>query len=305
MSTSLKIGAYGEGILHPPKLKKHTSTIQNAGWDTILIGLFHISVSGEIGFNNEQIISKEKGYFGDKNWGSQLTTLLTGSKVKTLIASFGGGGVGDFNNIKNIYNDNNQSFSRTNLESNFKTFKKTFPMISALDMDCEDEYDQVSFVAFCQMLISIGFEITFCPYDYFSEINFWTSSLAKLEKSNPGKVLRFNLQCYDGGGSNTPKEWAKKIQEAIPAFNTDGFIWAGDWSRNYNKNIAQWVGNCPSDMQTHLAEFKGETSVGGAFLWTIDQIENYAKEQAIHPDSNSCGTITQVEYVNAIKKAFS
>ena len=304
MSTSLKIGAYGEGILYPPNLQKYTSTIQNAGWDTILIGLYHISVSGEIGFNDEQIISKEKGYFGDQDWAPQLTALLTGGNVKTLIASFGGGGVGDFNNIKNIYNSNNQSFSGTNLESNFKTLKKVFPMIGIIDMDCEDEYDQASFVPFCQMLIEIGFEITFCPYS-FSEIGFWTGSLAALEKSNPGKVLRFNLQCYDGGGSNNPKDWAIAIQKAIPTFNTDGFIWAGDWSRNYNKDSARWVGNCPPVMQKHLASFKGEASIGGAFLWTIDQIEDYAHEQTIHPDPNPCGTITQVEYIQAIKNAFS
>ena len=216
-----------------------------------------------------------------------------------------GVGVGDFNNIKNIYNANNRSFSGTNLEHNFKTFKKEFPMIGVLDMDCEDKYDHDSFVSFCQMLIKIGFEITFCPYDYYGEIDFWTSTLASLEKSNPGKVLRFNLQCYDGGASNTPKEWATKIQKAIPSFNTDGFIWAGDWSRNYNTNRAQWVGNCPPTMQTHLAGFKGEPSIGGAFLWTIDQIEDYAHEQTVHPDANSCGAITQIEYVQAIKKALS
>lgn len=304
MSTSIKIGAYGEGILYPPKLKTHTSTIQNAGWDTILIGLFHLSTTGEIGFNNAQIISKADGYFGDANWASQLTDLLTGGEVKTLIASFGGGGVGDFNNIKNIYKNNNKSFSGTNLESNFKTFKKTFPMIDIIDMDCEDEYNQDSFVAFCQLLITIGFEVTFCPYAL-NEIDFWTGSLASLEKSNPGKVLRWNLQCYDGGGLNNPKKWAKAIKKAIPSFNTDGFIWAGDWSRNYNKNRAQWVGNCPPAMQTHLAGFKGEPSIGGAFLWTIDQIEAYAHEQTINPDPNPCGTITQIEYVQAIKNAFS
>jgi hypothetical protein len=93
-------------------------------------------------------------------------------------------------------------------------------------MDCEDYYDTEddkfnSFAAFCEMLIEMGFDITFCPYE---RQDFWVAMMKRILVSHPNRVKWWNLQCYDGGGRNKPEDWANAIKKAIPWFPTDRFI---------------------------------------------------------------------------------
>lgn len=302
--SSFNVSAYGEGLMYS-SLSQNMAAIQTAGWTSVILGLFHVDTSGNIYFNDTKIITNGS-YIGTSNWPSQLKQLMTGqgSTIKTLLASIGGGGVSDFTSIQTIYQNNNNSFSGTPLQKNFQTFFSTFPMITLIDMDVEEAYDTASFVAFCQMLIQIGFGITFCPY---TMTDFWTGSLSTLNQSNPGAVKWWNLQCYDGGGGNNPQDWADAITSTIPGFNTAGFIIAGDWSRNLakiGKNPANWYwqGDCPPAMQSLMSSFAGQSCVGGGFIWTIDQILDYAADQKLKPDPNPCGNVGMKDYVAAITK---
>lgn len=171
---------------------------------------------------------------------------------------------------------------------NFHQFRHLFPSITIIDMDCEETYDQASFVAFCQMLIDLGFGITFCPYSEYYQ-SFWTNSLKALNTSNPGAVKWWNLQCYSGGSGNDPASWAKAITDAIPGFSTDGYVLASDSSRNLAYDNGQpeyWGGDCPSSVQSLMGGFKGETCVGGGFIWTLDNVVayNYNNRQMKDPD---------------------
>ena len=182
MSTS-NIAAFAEGVMYPPSLSPLIPSLQQAGWTTLILGLFHIDSSGNIGFNNKMII-ENGSYTGDTGWPGQISQLLGGSSQITLIeASIGGGGVQDFQNIQNIYQNNNKSFAGTLLQRNFQVFHQTFPIITLIDMDCEEAYDQPSFVGFCEMLIQMGYGITFCPY---TRDTFWTGSLAAIQQQHPG-----------------------------------------------------------------------------------------------------------------------
>jgi hypothetical protein len=300
------IAAFGLGEVCPPNLAKNMAAIQKAGWTTVIVSLFHIDASGNLGIN-DTMITNNGTYTGNPDWPGQLQQLLKGpgTTITTLEASIGGWDVKDFANVKTIYQKNNKSFAGTLLQKTFQMFFTTFPTIRLIDMDMENTYDQESFVAFCQMLIQIGFGITFCPY---TEQGFWTNSLAALNKSNPGAVKWWNLQCYAGGGGNDPKNWADAISKAIPGFNTKGFILASDWSRNLaqpekDPSTWYWEGDCPPAMQTLLAQYAKEPSVSGAFLWNIDQILNYAADQKKKPDPQPCGVVGMTDYVAAMKKA--
>lgn len=300
------IAAFGLGEVCPPNLAKNMSAIQKAGWTTVIVSLFHIDAFGNLGIN-DTMITNNGTYIGNPDWPGQLQQLLKGSgtTITTLEASIGGWGVQDFENVKTIYQKNNKSFEGTLLQKTFGTFFTKFPTIRLIDMDMENTYDQDSFVAFCRMLIKIGFGITFCPFE---QQRFWTNSLAALNKSNPGAVKWWNLQCYAGGGSNTPKDWADAISKAIPGFNTKGFILASDWSRYLNQpdkdpSTWYWEGDCPPAMQTLLSQYAKEPSVSGAFLWNIDQILNYAADQKKKPDPQPCGVVGMTDYVAAMKKA--
>jgi hypothetical protein len=300
------IAAFGLGEVCPPNLAKNMSAIQKAGWTTVIVSLFHIDAFGNLGIN-DTMITNNGTYIGNPDWPGQLQQLLKGpgTTITILEASIGGWDVQDFENVKTIYQKNKKSFEGTLLQKTFKTFFTKFPAIRLIDMDMENTYDQESFVAFCQMLIKIGFGITFCPFE---QQSFWTNSLAALNKSNPGAVKWWNLQCYAGGGGNTPKDWADAISKAIPGFNTKGFILASDWSRNLaqpekNPSTWYWEGDCPPAMQKLLAQFAKEPSVSGAFLWNIDQILNYAADQKKKPDPQPCGIVGMTDYVAAMKKA--
>jgi hypothetical protein len=306
---SPNVAAYGQGMMYTD-LAKYGEAIRTAGWDSIILAMLHPHAEGNIYFGQTEIIQYDKNknkavYIGDPKWPGQLQELLTGpgTSLYHLLAGIGGAGVGDFVNIQQIYQDHDNSFAGTILQKNFQKFHDTFPMITMIDMDVEKNYDMPSFVAFCQMLINIGFGITFCPY-YYGCIDFWTGSLKELNQSNPGAVKWWNLQAYDGGHGNDPQEWANAISKAIPGFDTTGFIHPGDWSRNLDTKNNTWQGDCPPEVQDLFGTFKINNKIppylGGGFIWTIDQILRYRDDQRKVPDPHPCGNVGMQNYIQAI-----
>ncbi|RMB07742.1 hypothetical protein [Eilatimonas milleporae] len=264
---------YAEGCMYPhaanPQPVPTTiSQVQQSGFQSLILGLFHIGrdydiqpaqIMGDLYYNDTLVFSKGQ-YVGDASWPGQIGTVIGGT-VDRVCASIGGGyPVMDFQTIRKIYADNNNSFDGTNLMANFKALRQTLPAISVIDMDCEDTYDRPSFVAFCRMLIGMGFDITFCPY---TNQSFWVDCLADLNTGNPGAVAWWNLQCYDGGAQNrdpqTFQGWATAITQAIPGFDTDAFIMAGDWTND-----------SPDAVKALMQKLEGEPAFGGGFLWTLD-----------------------------------
>jgi hypothetical protein len=314
--SNLNFAVYAEGCMYPETasiqpVSATISQLQESGFTTAILGLFHIGrdydikpkqIMGDIYFNNTLVIS-EGSYVGDSSWPNLINNMIGGSLTQ-VCASIGGGGVMDFETIQVIYEGNHNSFDGTNLMTNFQTLRDTFPAISIIDMDCEEAYDQDSFVAFCQMLIGMGFGITFCPY---TEDSFWTGSLSALNTSNPGAVKWWNLQCYDGGTGNNPADWANYITQAIPGFPTNSYILPGDWSRllaYYDGKPAEWEGDCPSATQALMTGFQGEACVGGGFIWTLDQIISYNYENTQKSDPDYCADAAlMTAYVDAMAKS--
>lgn len=267
MST-LNLSVYAETCFSPTNPGTYPVTdLQKSGFTTLVLGLLHIGrdydikhnqIMGDIYFNDSLLISKGK-YVGGEAW---LTTMkgVPGGSLKHICAAVGGaaGPVLDFTTIQRIYDDNNNSFAGTNLETNFRKLRTECPFIHTIDMDCEDNYDPDSFVAFCEMLIGMGFGITFCPFE---SPDFWANSLAALQKKHAGAVKWWNLQCYSGGGGNTPQAWATAITNVLPHFDTNGFILAGDSSSD-----------TVSGVQSLLSGFNDQAGLGGGFIWTLDGI---------------------------------
>jgi hypothetical protein len=299
MSAS-KIAVYAGDVLGPSNIAKNLNTAKQAGWTTIILGLFHIGYppgqdDAEIFFNDSSIIDGGK-YTADPDWPATIAQLKQNCPITYIYASIGGGyPVQDFSTIQTIYEKNNNSFNGTLLERNLQVFRNTFPAIDGIDMDNEDATDRPSFVAFCRMAIEMGFSITFCPYNQ-PDLGFWIQSLAEIEKSNKGAVKWWNLQCYAGGTGNDPQAWADAIAEAnIPGFSTHGFILAGDWTRFWNQG---WQGDCPPWVNRLMSQFSKEPCFGGGFLWDMDAILKWG------PDPDGCGSsVGTADYVNAIREA--
>jgi hypothetical protein len=207
-----------------------------------------------------------------------------------------------FRNHQEVYNDNNNSFSGTQLEKNCEVFRATFPAIDGIDMDCEETYDLPSFVDFSKMLIGMGFHITFCPY---KKMNFWTTALVQIEKAYPHAVKWWNLQCYDGGAENSPQVWANAIAKAAPSYQTEGCIVAGDWVRFYDPDPAwkSWRGDCLKPMEQLFSGFRKQSCVGGGFIWSLDLIRD--SENRTPSQGNGCGgnhPIMATDYIKIIKR---
>jgi hypothetical protein len=279
------IALYAGGPLGPGEITQNLAATQQAGWTTIILGLFHIGRPqiqgqsyGDLIFNDSLTISQGK-YLAASTWPGQIAQLKQGgSAVTKIYASVGGGkGIEDYQSIQAIYQSNGNSFSGTMLETNLQVLKNTFPAIEGIDMDCEDNYDQASFVAFCEMVIGLGFDVTFCPYAS-SEMTFWMASLAQIEKGNPGAVKWWNLQCYDGGQGNDPKDWGAAITAALPSFSTDRYILASDWTED-----------SPSQVTSLLSGFAAEACLGGGFIWDMDGILNGGSSMADYVKAISAG----------------
>jgi hypothetical protein len=277
---SANIAVYAEGCMYPATATRQpvpetAAQLRASGFTTVILGLFHVASNGDLSFNDIPVIAG-RAYVGDPDW-PRIVAQLAGGGVRTVCASIGGGGVADFANLKRIYTDNGGSFAGTSVAANFATFRATFPAVATIDMDCEETYDPASFVAFCRMLIGLGFAITFCPY---CGQDFWTAALQALETTHPGAVRWWNLQCYDGGAGNSPVDWAAAIRQALPGFDTDGFILAGDWTSDSSAAVTAL-----------LQSFDANPCLGGGFLWTLDRLTSQPALMTAYAQAFAAGAV--------------
>ena len=292
MQKDTVIGGYVGGIIYPNPSAGIYHEIKQAGWTHIILSMYHIDVAGNISFNKSPIL-KDGNYVASPDWPGLIAGLKENSKINSISASIGGWGTTDFAHIKAIYNKNGECFNGTELQKNFQAFRKHFPAIDIIDLDCEETYDLSSFVDFCKMLVDMGFNISFCPYTFPS---FWVDALYELENYKPGCVKSWNVQCYISGTPNVLRMWVNAITNTIRGFNTEGFIISGDRCRVPGEPDAT---DCPAEVAARLREFAGPY-LGGGFIWTIDHIIKYQNNT-----SSDCGKNVKMEdYVDAIAGAF-
>ena len=321
---------YALNLLGPYMIDLHLEPVKKSGYTTIVVGMLHIGNPevksttqwGDIIFNGDEplVIRDRKGPFplvtAEKKtaclaWPGQIAALKgQSSSVTQVFASVGGGGwdpvnrrplVRDYESIQAIYKANGNTFENSVLERNFTAFRKVFPAIDGIDLDCEETYDHDSFVAFCEMLIRIGFALSFCPYQ---EQSFWVEALVELDKRGlMDHVKWWNLQCYDGGSRNDPGEWAAAIRAAFTPPPTRNYIVPGDVAKFWNND--HWDGNCPTFLAQNFSRFPKDGLAGG-FIWVMDQIIS-AEERAHNPGyQDPCPSETMPRnmagYLAAMKK---
>jgi hypothetical protein len=84
--------------------------------------------------------------------------------------------------------------------------------IDGVDYDDEALYDTDTTVQFSLLLQSLGYKVSFCPYE---NMDFWVSTFQVIYANSTNWVTRFNLQCYAGGDGNDPEDWISAIQSAV------------------------------------------------------------------------------------------
>lgn len=306
----MNIAMYAGDPLAPGQIDANLQATKSAGWTTVILSFIHISdqrsnkPDGSILFFNETpIIENQQVLPPFQAWNASLAQLKQGSTISKLYISVGGGdSVFDFATIRRIYQNNGSSFANTPLLKNLVWLHNSFPAIDGIDMDCEDAYDQASFVAFCKLVHDIGFnEITFTP---FTNPDFWIGSLQQIHNSAWGlnAVKWFNLQCYafpPAPPLPIPGVWADLIKQRMPEFNTNNFILAGAWAR-YKTGSGSWDKDCPGVVEDRIKNFlqNAHKSLDGGFIWNMDGMLQTAN------DPSGCGTIkTMEDYYKAIWEA--
>jgi hypothetical protein len=286
--SSITTAIYGGG----PFYSGGTSVINDikgSGFTTVVAWALHVNPSGDLIFNDPTIVS-DGAYIGDAGWPELLASLKQGeTSVNRLLFSIGGWEVGDFPNIQSLIQSQGTG-SDSILYKNFQALKNAIPTIDGIDLDDETLYDQNTTVAFSQMLNTLGYEVTFCPY---GNTGFWVDCLYALNSQTPDLVTGFNLQCYAGGGNNTPQPWIDAIAQKMGSdFPAASFVSPGLWCR-HGASCAE--DNCPSDITSQFAGWKS-SGIQGGFIWLYDDIQKCEGSQA-------CGSgvsMNAAAYANAI-----
>lgn len=194
--------------------------------------------------------------------------LSASSTLESLHFSVGSWGSRDFLNIRNLITvwgigENNP------LHKNFSALKKAIPQISTIDLDNEDDFHSETLVKFCMLLHSIGFKVSFCPYNKREE--YWIRGLNELHRKVPGLITSFNLQCYSGGHRNANRPalsvWIQSVQNATgwDAKKAAAFIRPGLWCRHKKG------GRFPIEMTADLIEWKS-LGLRHSWVWVYDDI---------------------------------
>jgi hypothetical protein len=248
--------------------------LKQSGFYTVVAWAVHVQVNGNLVFNDPIIVQDGK-YVGNPEWPVLLAELKQDvTSVKRLLFSIGGWGVQDFPNIKALifpnpgdYPNNPQIGPDTILYRNFQALKKAIPAIDGIDFDDETLYDQPTTVAFSQMLNTLGYHVTFCPYVV---ADFWIDCLYQLNTTTPNLVTGFNLQCYAGGTGNDPQAWITAIQSKMgKGFDAKEFVYPGLWCR-HGDGCSD--GDCPDDISSKFANWRSD-GIRGGFIWLYDDIQ--------------------------------
>lgn len=187
--------------------------IVSSGFNILVLSSLHISPNGDILWNDEELVIQDKGavVFDPKglfgNLSKRLDSLLSKNTILHIFWGIGSGGFRDFSNIANLLKTEE---GKERLKASFETLQKKLPQIKGFDFDNEDHHDIDTVVWLTEFLsISLNAMITYRPY--FGQY-FWEDCIEAIyKKLHIQPVLWWNLQCYEDGKVNDPKDWAQSI----------------------------------------------------------------------------------------------
>ena len=283
--------------------------LKNSGFTTVIQASVFVLPEGDLVFHGHDLcdtIIKDGQYKGRSEWPGLLYDLKKSptsvNRLLFTLASGDGEFHGTYRNIKSLIKKQGTG-KNSILYKNFKALKDAIPAIDGIDLDYEGEengiYYRTPIIKFSPMLHTLGYEVTFCP---FQKPCFWVDCLHTLNSETPGLVTRFHVQCYTGCYPQ-PKTWIKHIQKKMGScFDAQGFVFPGICCRHgdYCKN-----GLCPEGISTKFAAWK-EDGIQGGFIWLYDNIQRcnaYNQHQKRKHQTPLCsGSMDTQTYAQAILK---
>src|SRR6266478_4263308 len=252
------------------------NTLRASGFTTVILWSIHVnSTTGDLVLN-DQLVASNGAYVGNAAWPGQLATLKTApTSVNRIEVSVGSYGVNDFLSIQTLMNSQGTNTSSI-FYQNFLALKNATGATVA-DFDDETLYDVTTTVKFGQMLSSIGYKVTLCPY---TNPTFWQNVYNQLGSNIVDAVY---LQCYAGGAGNNPPTW----NSYFGGLKVSPGLWC-----LHGTGCAS--GDNPASVASKMLAWKSSAGIPGGFMWLYDDMQScssqgtpanyaYAINQAVDP----------------------
>jgi hypothetical protein len=230
------------------------NALRASGYTTVVLWTIHVdATTGNLIFN-DQLLASNGVYVGTSTWPAQLKTLKSApTSVNRIEVSVGSYGVNDFQSVQTLMSTHGTNTTSL-LYSNFYALKVATGA-DAIDFDDETLYSVPTTVEFGQMLSSMGYQVTFCPY---TDSSFWQSAYDQL---GSGIVDAVYLQCYSGGAGNDPGTW-------------DGYfnglkVQPGLWCNNGDDCAS---GSSASEVAAQMTAWRAADGIPGGFMWEYDNM---------------------------------
>jgi hypothetical protein len=292
-------GIYGGG----PIYQGGTGSIDDlraSGFTTVVAWSVWVSAEGDLNLNMNQQLTEGGEYWAGPDFADLMARLKQSpTSVTRLLFSVGSSEAATWEAIQSLVKSQGTGPDSA-LYRSFAALKQAIPGIDGIDFDDESVYDPKTTVPFAQMLHGLGYEVTFCPFDYLGELDFWTGCLAELNVQDaPPVVTAFNLQCYAGGAGNDPQEWIAAIEGIMPkGYDAAALVQPGLWCVHDDGSGGTCnEGDCPTAIESTFAAWK-PTGIGGGWIWLLDDVRKCERSGAC-----SGAAIGTAAYAKAIVQA--
>ena len=222
-------------------------TLKSSGFTYVILFNIQVETNGDLTMDSEKLCSNGVYTFNatQPNYIADVTSLKSGlTSVRRVEHCIGGWTSLSYNNIKALITA--QGTGPTSiLYKNFQALKLAIPAIDAINNDDESAYDVTTATAFSVMLFDLGYKTTLAPY---MNKPFWQSVAANVNKARPGAVDRIDLQIYEGGAGNNPK----------------------DWNFNIPLSVGMLHFNPSTTITSTMTTWKANSTATGGFLWVYN-----------------------------------
>jgi hypothetical protein len=249
-------------------------------FDTVTAYTLHISVTGDLVYNDTEnlLVSKDQ-YVGNPDFPTVFQTLYEQAGVRRFLFCV----QAPLERIKEL------GTSPTGiLAQNFTVLKNSFPWVAGIDLDFEVvSPDTATLTAFAQMLIEIGWQITFSTGG--QDLPPYSACFANLFKMYPQQVTRFHMQSYLGDDGDTQRVICYLAQELdISTQVAATFVSPGIT----NRNTGSFQGFCPIDAQNLFCTW-GSLGVQEGFIYLYDSIINQMGKNLCPNQAVTCQAYAQ------------
>jgi len=222
-------------------------TLKSSGFTCVILFNIQVETNGDLTMDSEKLCSNGVYTFNatQPNYIADVTALKSGmTSVRRVEHCIGGWTSTSYNNIKTLITAQGTGPASI-LYKNFRALKIAIPAIDAINNDDESAYDVTTATAFSVMLFDLGYKTTLAPY---MNKPFWQSVAANVNKARPGAVDRIDLQMYEGGAGNNPK----------------------DWDFNIPLSVGMLHFNPSTTITSTMTTWKTNSTASGGFLWVYN-----------------------------------